>query len=215
LELVEPDGTRQTWLPLRTAADLLGVSESTVRRWADAGDVRSFRTRGGHRRILREDLQLILTNQSLPRTRDADRISDIALARVKRRLSRGREGHSLAVLDRFAVDERERLRLLGRQMVDLFARYIASSSKGERFTEDARTVGREYGRTLVETGVGLTSAISIFNSMRRPLEETASQIAVESGLSAEDAVEAVESTLGLADAALEGMAEVYESRASH
>lgn len=208
----EPAGTKQTWLPLRTAAELLGVSESTVRRWSDAGEIRSFRTRGGHRRILESDLRQILTNQSQAPAKDADRISDIALARVKRRMSRGRQSHSLTVFDGLDPSERERLRVLGRQVVDLFARYIASSTKGERFSEDARTIGREYGRTLVMSGVGLTAAISTFNSMRRPLEETASQIAVEADLSAEDTVEAVESTLGLADVVLEGMAEAYEAR---
>lgn len=209
------DGTadaKQRWLALSAASELLGVSESTIRRWADAGDVRSFRTRGGHRRILEEDLRHIVANQAAAPAHDTDRISDLAIARVKRRISRGRQGRSLNVFEGLEESVRGRLRLLGRQLVDLFARYIASASKGERFGQDARTIGREYGRTLVEAGVGLTAAITIFNSMRRPLEETASQIAVEAGLSAEDAVEAVESILGLADEVLEGMAEVYEAR---
>jgi hypothetical protein len=47
--------------------------------------------------------------------------------------------------------------------------------------------------------------------MRRSLEETASQIATEAGLSTEEAVDAVESTLELADQMLEGMASVYEA----
>jgi molybdopterin-binding protein len=33
------------------AAELLGVSPDTVRRWADAGRLATLRTRGGHRRI--------------------------------------------------------------------------------------------------------------------------------------------------------------------
>jgi hypothetical protein len=63
----------------------------------------------------------------------------------------------------------------------------------------------------VGENIGLTSAVATFNSMRRSLEETASQIAVEAGLSTEEAVEAVEDTLELADQILEGMASVYES----
>lgn len=102
------------------------------------------------------------------------------------------------------------MRRLGRQLVDLFARYVASNTKGERFTEDAHTLGREYGRTLVTSGVGLTAAVQTFNAMRRSLEETASQVAARPGLSAEDAVEAVEATLGLADTILEAIAEAYE-----
>jgi hypothetical protein len=59
--------------------------------------------------------------------------------------------------------------------------------------------------------VGLTAAVGTFNSLRRSLEETASQIATEASLSTEDAVEAIENILVLADVVLEGMASVYEA----
>jgi excisionase family DNA binding protein len=201
---------RQHWITLGAASELLGVSESTVRRWADAGEVRSFRTRGGHRRILEEDLRHLVDSAATAPSRDTDRISDIALARVKRRLSRGRQTHSMAVFEGLSDDARDRFRLMGRQMVDLFARYIASNTRSERFTEDARTIGHEYGRMLVAEGVRLSTAVATFNSLRRSLEETASQIATESGLSTDDAVEAIENILELADVVLEGMAQVYE-----
>ncbi len=204
------DADRQNWISLTVAASQLGVSESTVRRWADSGEVQSYRTPGGHRRILEDDLRRLVSAAHASPGRDTDRISDIALARVKRRISHGRQGHSMAGLDSLGDDVKGRLRLLGRQLVDLFARYIASDSKKDRFSEDARTIGREYGRTLVAERVGLTTAIATFNSMRRSLEETASQIATEAGLPADEAVDAVEDSLVLADIVLEGMAEVYE-----
>ncbi|MGI8926108.1 MAG: helix-turn-helix domain-containing protein [Tepidiformaceae bacterium] len=203
----------ETWLTLGAARELLGVSESTIRRWADAGDVRSYKTPGGHRRVAEGDLRNIVARPATP-SRDTDRISDIALGRVKRRLSRGRQTHSMAVFEGLTDEARDRLRLMGRQLVDLFARYIASGSKKERFAEDARTIGREYGRTLVGCGVGLTTAVVTFNSLRRSLEETASQIATEAGLPTEDAVEAIENILSLTDVVLEGMAEVYEGAGS-
>ncbi|MBI5947487.1 MAG: helix-turn-helix domain-containing protein [Chloroflexi bacterium] len=202
---------KEHWLTLGAASQLLGVSESTVRRWADAGDVRSYKTPGGHRRVSEDDLRHIASGAPAAASRDTDHISDIALARVKRRMTRGRQTHSMPVFETFDPEARDRLRLMGRQLVDLFARYIASDSKKERFTEDARTIGREYGRTLVATGVGLTVAVATFNSLRRSLEETASQIASEAGLPTEDAVEAIENILALADVVLEGMAEVYEA----
>jgi excisionase family DNA binding protein len=211
LEIVtEPPASRQTWLTLGAASEVLGVSESTIRRWADAGEIHSFRTRGGHRRILAEDLRSILESAAASPARDSDRISDIALARIKRRLVRGRQAHSMGALEELTLEARERLRVMGRQLVDLFARYMASGTKSERFTEDARSIGREYGRTLVASEVGLRTAVGTFNSMRRSIEETASQIASESELSAEDAVEAIENILDLADVVLEGMAEVYD-----
>ncbi len=206
--------SRPVWLTLGAASELLGVSESTIRRWADAGEIRSYRTSGGHRRILEEDLRHIVANtHAVSAARDTDRISDLATARVKRRLNpRGRHGQGFPSFEGLSDDARDRLRLLGRQLVDLFARYIASDAKRERFTEDARTIGREYGRTLVAEHIGLTAAVATFNSLRRSLEETASQIATEAGLSTEDAVEAIENILVLADVVLEGMASVYESK---
>lgn len=203
---------KQTWVTLGAASQLLGVSESTIRRWADAGEVRSYRTSGGHRRILESDLHQIVAQAAATPGRDADRISDIALGRVKRRLSRGRQTHSMVMLQGLSDEGRSRLRLMGRQMVDLFARYIASGSRGERFREDARTIGHEYGRMLVSSDIGLTTAVATFNQLRRSLEETASQIATEAGLPTDEAVEAVERTLELADIVLEGMAEVYEGK---
>ena len=203
------DAPRKVWLTLGAAASLLGVSESTVRRWADAAEIRSYRTSGGHRRVLEEDLHQIVSGGSAS-PRDSAHISDLALARVKRRLSRGRQTHSLAGFDTLGEEARDQLRRMGRQLVDLFARFIASGTKGDRFTEDARGIGREYGRTLVGAGLRLTAAIGTFNTMRGSLEETAAQIATEAGLGTEEAVDAIERVLRLADSVLEGIAEMYE-----
>lgn len=198
------------WVNLGEASAMLGVSESTIRRWADSGEIRSFRTNGGHRRIFEEDLRRIVGNSSPSAAGDQEHFSTIAIGRVKRWLSRGRPAHN-AVFEQLSPEVRERLRLMGRQMVDLFAKVIASGAKKERFVEDARAMGREYGRMLVGSGVGLTAAVGTFNSLRRSMEETASQIAGESALSTEEAVEAIENVLELADMVLEGMAEVYEN----
>lgn len=198
------------WLTLGVAGALLGVSESTVRRWADSGELRSYRTSGGHRRIRAEDVRGLMTGTGPPSSTDTDHISDVALARVKRRLARGRAGNGHPSFEGLDDQARDHLRVSGRQLVDLVARYIASGSKPERFNEDARVIGNDYGRTLVSAGFGLTKAIKTFNSLRRSLEETASQIAAESQLSTEASVEAIEDVLGLADNVLEGMASVYE-----
>jgi excisionase family DNA binding protein len=198
-------------MTLGAAAKQLGVSESTVRRWADAGEIRSYRTSGGHRRVRSEDLRHIVAGTD-GGPQDSDRISQLAMARVKRQLARGRQSHGLSSLGTLDDAARDRLRMMGRQMVDLFARYMASSRRGERFEEDAKTIGREYGRTLIASGVGLTAAVSAFNTLRRTLEETAWQNASESSLPPEEAVEALESVLGLADVVLEAMATIYEQQ---
>lgn len=200
------------WLSLGQAGRMLGVSQSTVRRWADAGELRAFRTSGGHRRIRADDARRFLAaGGTAAASLDTDRISELALARARRRLSgrRAREPRALEGLDETA---RDRLRFTGRQLVDLSARFLSSRARPrpERFSDDARSIGGEYGRTLVAAEVSLTDAVGTFNSLRRSLEETAVQLASEAQLGADETVEAVESILGLADTVLEGMARVYE-----
>jgi diguanylate cyclase (GGDEF)-like protein/excisionase family DNA binding protein len=52
------------WLRVQQAADLLGVSANTVRRWADGGKIASQRTPGGQRRFLPDDLERALGDRS-------------------------------------------------------------------------------------------------------------------------------------------------------
>ena len=46
-----------TWLTLKEACDFLGVHYTTLRSWADKGEISVFRTPGGHRRPSRSDRQ--------------------------------------------------------------------------------------------------------------------------------------------------------------
>jgi excisionase family DNA binding protein len=46
------------WLSLREAAEMLGVHPGTVRNWADQGYLPVRRTKGGHRRFRRDDIEL-------------------------------------------------------------------------------------------------------------------------------------------------------------
>ena len=48
------------WLTLKDASAFLGVHYTTVRNWADRGEIRVFRTPGGHRRFSVEDLRAFL-----------------------------------------------------------------------------------------------------------------------------------------------------------
>lgn len=50
-------------LALRDAARYLGISDSTLRRWADAGRVGHRRTLGGQRRFERAELDRVLEAQ--------------------------------------------------------------------------------------------------------------------------------------------------------
>jgi molybdopterin-binding protein len=48
---------------LRTAAERLGVSYSTLKRWVHAGRVRTTRTEGGHHRLSEAEIDRLMTRQ--------------------------------------------------------------------------------------------------------------------------------------------------------
>jgi diguanylate cyclase (GGDEF)-like protein/excisionase family DNA binding protein len=52
--------TERRWLRLGPAAELLGVSVNTLRRWSDAGRIACYRSAGGHRRFRRSDIEALL-----------------------------------------------------------------------------------------------------------------------------------------------------------
>jgi diguanylate cyclase (GGDEF)-like protein/excisionase family DNA binding protein len=52
-------------VPLGEAADALGISTSTLRRWADNGRIRAVRTTGGHRRFPVSELQRLKSAPAL------------------------------------------------------------------------------------------------------------------------------------------------------
>jgi diguanylate cyclase (GGDEF)-like protein/excisionase family DNA binding protein len=54
------DATRATWLRVSDVALALGVSANTVRRWTDAGRIAAYRSPGGHRRYLADDVYALL-----------------------------------------------------------------------------------------------------------------------------------------------------------
>ncbi len=71
------DGDREAGaatVTMREAADALGVSPSTVRRWADEGRLGAVRTKGGHRRLLVDDVR---------RLRRENRSDDARVRRVQ------------------------------------------------------------------------------------------------------------------------------------
>ena len=61
----------------------LEINEATLRQWADRGRLPVYRTPGGHRRFLREDVDALLSRIQATET-DPE---DLALEQIRRKLS--------------------------------------------------------------------------------------------------------------------------------
>jgi len=205
----DPENLATRWITLGQACKLLGVNESTLRRWADAGHVRSFRTPGGHRRFSEEDLRALVAGQSVSTREPYTSISNMALTRIRRRLQRGRS-QAAPWYSGLAEDDKDRLRPLGRRLVALVSEYLTKGAKRSRLADEAREIGHEYGRELSRDGMNMRDFLEAFTFFRKSLDETAMEVAQKGDLSSEEAVEVWELLSNLADQVLLAIAEAFE-----
>ena len=87
----------ERWIPLARACQLLGVNASTLRQWADQGQIRVFRTPGGHRRFSSDDLQAFVERTAPGASagaRQRPSVPDGVLRRIRRGLQAERVASS-------------------------------------------------------------------------------------------------------------------------
>jgi excisionase family DNA binding protein len=185
------------------------VNESTLRRWADAGHVRSFRTPGGHRRFAEDDLRALMAGQGRPGPASYGSLGHLALMRIRRRLQQGKkhEAHWHAGMPE---GDRERLRSLGQRLVNLVSEYLGRRSRRSHLMDEARQIGHQYGREFTDKQLPVRDAVEAFIFFRKGLDDAAIELAHRGNLSAEEAVEVWELMAGLADQILLSMADAYE-----
>lgn len=196
------------WITLGQACKLLGVNESTLRRWADAGHVRSFRTPGGHRRFSEEDLRSLVAGH-VPGREPYSSIGSMALSRIRRRLQRGRS-QAAPWYSNLTEEQRERMRSLGRRLVSLVSDYLTKGARRSRLLDEAREIGQEMGRELATDGLPIRDFVEAFTFFRKGLDDAAMEIAQKSEMSSEEAVEIWELLSSLADQVLLAIAEAYD-----
>ena len=204
-----PRTLQSRWLSLGQACRILGINETTLRHWANAGRVRTFRTVGGHRRFAREDIESLASNRTGSRGSVANGdLPDSTLDRMRRQISR-RRGQPDQWLDRFDDEGKGRMRVLGRTMVALATDYLTERRRRTELAEEARYLGLEYGRELASREVGLSDAVGAFiffrNSLHEALRYSEAQPSIESGSSPGVRV--------LEDEVLVGIAQAYERTA--
>lgn len=195
-------GAGARWVNLGRACEILGVNESTVRRWADAGQIRCFRTPGGHRRFAEEDLL------GLTRGGRGDALEAAAVRRIRRQLHSG--GGGAGWYGALGEDEREALRPLGRRLVELVGDCVSRRRPQAGIEAEVDAIGVRYGQLLVERGTPLRRAIEAWTFFRRSLDGTAKRLAARDRMDAEQAARAREQIAGLAERVLLGVTAAYD-----
>lgn len=165
-----PASVAPDWLALGAAASLLGVSTDTLRRWADAGRVRSFTTPGGHRRFARPELERVLA------VRRSGRQSLAALGATPERFARAygseyRAGVAAGVASPAGDDgAREAFRTDGRRLVETLLAYLDAASAAEktRLEVDANGIVDQTAHRLAGAGMTAVDATGAFVAARAP-----------------------------------------------
>ena len=165
-----PTAPDPSWVTLTEACRLLGVSPSTVRRWADSGTVRTFVTPGGHRRFSRAGLQALLPS------RPAARPSLTDMGETPGRMARGyrlaaeAEHGRIPWVDELDEAQRDRFRGYGRSIVTSLVAGLDTDDERRRaeLLRDAEAACTEYGRVAGREGLGGATTADLFLRFRRP-----------------------------------------------
>ena len=154
------------WLTLKDASRFLGVHYTTVRAWADRGELRVFRTPGGHRRFSVADLRRFLEERAgHAALADTEALVDVAVSRVRQEIrkiprdeARWRDGDD---------DSNDLRRQRGRQLFALAIAFVLKPNQRERILREGRELGQAYGSEAALSGVGLRDtgkAVQFFRS---------------------------------------------------
>lgn len=180
------------WLTLKQASEFLGVHFTTLRSWADRGELRVFRTPGGHRRFSHDDLRRFLDerdsnfNAGNIANGSALAVVDAAIVRIREELQRA-PGGQLPWRDNFRSDGDGARRQRGRQLFALAMTYILKPTQRERTLLDARRLGLDYGREAALHGINLAETGRAVQFFRGQLLDTLrGHSAYDAGFDADD-----------------------------
>lgn len=158
------DGRRAAaaeWMSIHEAASLMGVSPATLRRWSDAGDIRTFTTPGGHRRFSRSAIAGLLPTEPLG-SPNADQLDGTRsrMIRAVRRASR-RVAHDAPWGNRLAEHDRAMFASLGRQMIEAVVVVMGQTDteERERTLAMARSAAAECGSLAGRRGLSLRQTV--------------------------------------------------------
>ncbi len=156
------------WLSIDAACQMLGVDQSTLRRWSDSGKVPVFRTPGGHRRYNEDDIKALLHGESRPRRRMSRQVlTDLSFSGYESDFMR--QVRSRAWYRAYSAGQVDELRSLGRTLVDLAIRSISGRSDRHQIIEEGQAIGRRYGSMSAEAGLSVDDAVEAFLFFRYPV----------------------------------------------
>lgn len=156
------------WLSLSEAAELLGVHPGTVRNWSNQGMIPFHRTRGGHRRYRRVEIELWKQSQSVISGSEVETMMQSALRNTRLQISEGILQNQ-SWYTKLDAEAKEQYRLNGRLLLQGLSRFL--SAVEEDGNQQAQSIGSEYALRARRYGLSLVEAAQAFIFFRNNLIE--------------------------------------------
>jgi excisionase family DNA binding protein len=167
-------------LSLSAAAALLGVHPSTLRMWADRGDLPAHRTPGKHRRFRRADIEAWAATRNEARPSTGQVIVQHALGHTRLQMAEGRLNNT-AWYQRLDETRKLEFRDAGRRLLNVLMRYLGEEDDPAPLMAEGRAIGCEYERLGRAAGLSLTEKVNSFLYFRDFLYDSVLDVYQASG----------------------------------
>lgn len=207
---LETQNSGLEWMALAEAAQYLNVHPTTLRRWANNGEIPTTVTPGGHRRFQRADLEAFAAeHRRLKTVGGLERIwSQNAFQETRQRIGHAEGGNWLAA---FNDADREHKRQMGRRLMGLTMQYIAAPQPDETLLAEAHAIGVAHAENALGLGMGLADALQILQFFRDTLVEVAVDLPASTAVRTEASLNVLRRVNTVMNAVQRGLAERYEA----
>lgn len=162
------------WLTLKEASDFLGIHYTTMRNWADQGEIAVFRTPGGHRRFSLADLRRFLDERgSHSNQQNALVLVEAAIDQTRQAIQQ-ENVHEVGWRYPLQSEAEETRRSRGRRLFSLAIAYVLKPMQRDHILQEAVALGHEYGHEAAISGVTLAATGRAVQFFRKQLLQTLS-----------------------------------------
>jgi excisionase family DNA binding protein len=154
----------KSFVSIKEASNLLGVSEVALRHWTDEGKIEAFITPGGHRRYSKEGLNKLKNMHQNTLKVEELMVELEGTTSIHREISRSFLNTSR--YSQLSRDAQERLASSGMHLLKLIKQYVSDTGKREEINVLAGEIGRNFGQELAEMGMPLANSVEAFISHR-------------------------------------------------
>lgn len=159
----------EDWMSLGEVAAMLGVHPSTVRSWADQGHLPLHRTQGGHRRFLKQDIEVWMRSQGKVGAVEFGSAVQDALRRTRLEISEGHLANE-GWYQKLSAEARDQYRQSGRSLMFGLINFLAAD--GALTDAEPRSLGYEYASRGWRCGLSSVEATNAFLFFRNLLVQS-------------------------------------------